>query len=140
MNENVFLYTLPQWFIFSALLVIIYGWIEKKKPFKIIGLVILIALAIFSVYAIMKGYFDSHNFLTPNEVINEEIEGELTEEIPFEGMIFPAYWSFILAGIFAVPSLFFEIRNKKPARLFIVITGLVALLGFFIIVDALKYA
>lgn len=117
----------------------VYGWVEKKKPFRIIGLAILISLAIFSVFAIMKGYFDSHNFLTPEEVINEEIEGELTEEIPFEGMILPAYWTFIVSGVLAIPALFFEIKNKKTARLFIIIAGLVSLLGFFIIVDSLKY-
>ena len=139
MNEGVFLYTLPQWFIFSAVLVMVYGWVEKKKPFRIIGLVILILLALFSLYAITKGFFDSHNYLTPDEIINEEIEEELTEEIPFEGMIFPAYLTFLISGILAIPALYFEIKNKKPARFFIILAGLVSLLGFFIIVDALKY-
>jgi hypothetical protein len=139
MNDNVFLYTLPQWFIFSSILVIVYGWVEKKKPFRIIGLLILIALALISVYTIVQGYFDSHHFLNPGEIINEEIEGELTEEIPFEGKIFPAYLSFIVSGLPAIAALYFEIKNKKPARLFIVIAGLVSLFGFFVIVDALKY-
>lgn len=139
MNDSVFLYTLPQWFIFSSLLVIVYGWVEKKKPFIIIGLIIFIALAIYSIYAISQGYFDSYNYLTPEEIVNEEMEGELIEEIPFEGLILPAYWSFIVSGILAVPALFLEIRNKKTARVFIVLTGLVSLLGFFIIIDALKY-
>lgn len=139
MNEGVFLYTLPQWFIFSSVLVMVYGWVEKKKPFRIIGLVILILLALFSVYAISKGFFDSHSYLTPDEIINEEIEGELTEEIPFEGMIFPAYLTFLVSGVLAIPALYFEIKNKKPARVFIILAGLVSLFGFFIIVDALKY-
>ncbi len=139
MNQNVFLYTLPQWFVFSSLLVIVYGWVEKKKPFKIIGIIILIALAIYALYAISQGYFDSYKYLTPEEIVNEEIEGELIEEIPFEGMILPAYWSFIVSGILAIPALFFEIKNKKTARIFIILAGLVSLLGFFIIIDALKY-
>ncbi|MCG6188420.1 hypothetical protein [Maribellus maritimus] len=139
MHENVFLYTLPQWFIFSSVLVMVYGWVEKKKPFRIIGLIILIALALFSLYAIMKGYFDSHNFLTPDEVINEELDGELVEEIPFEGMILPAYWSFVISGITAIPALYFEIKNKKQSRLFIILAVVISLFGFFVIVDALKY-
>ncbi|QGY42363.1 hypothetical protein GM418_01435 [Maribellus comscasis] len=139
MHENVFLYTLPQWFIFSSVLVMVYGWVEKKKPFRIIGLVILIALAFFSLYAIVKGYFDSHNFLTPDEVINEELNGELVEEIPFEGIILPAYWSFVISGITAIPALYFEIKCKRQSRLFIVLAVVISLFGFFVIVDALKY-
>ena len=79
MNEGVFLYTLPQWFIFSSVFVGFLGWWKRKMLFRFIGLVILILLALFSLYAISKGFFDSHSYLTPDEIINEEIEGELTE-------------------------------------------------------------
>jgi hypothetical protein len=139
MGNNVFLYTLPQWFIFSSLLVIVYGWVEKKKPFRIIGLLIMIALGIFAVYAISKGYFLSSQFLTPEEIINEEIDGELIDEIPFEGMLLPAYWSFVLSGVLAIPAVFLDWKDKKPNRLLMVIAGLVSLFGFFIIVGALKF-
>ena len=54
-------------------------------------------------------------------------------------MIFPAYVTFLVSGVLAIPALYFEIKNKKPARFFIILAGLVSLLGFFIIVDALKY-
>lgn len=134
MNENIFLYTLPQWFIFSALFVIVYGWVEKKKVFKLLGLSILIALALFATYVISKGYFAPRSFFTPNEMT----DGQLTEGIPVEGQIMPAYLSFIISGLLAIPGMFFEIKNKKQARLFMVIAGLISLFGFFVIVGALK--
>lgn len=139
MNHDVILYTIPQWFIFSSFLGIVYGWVEKKKPFRIVGLLVLVALGIFSVYAISKGYFLSSQFLTPEEIINEELNGELIEEIPFEGMLLPAYWSFIVSGILAVPAAYLDWKGKKINRLLMVIAGLVSLFGLFIIVSALKY-
>jgi hypothetical protein len=139
MNGNVFLYTLPQWFIFSSVIVMVYGWVENKKPFRIIGLLVLVALGLFAVYAITRGYFLSNQFLTPEEIMNEELEGELIEEIPFEGKLFPAYLSFVLSGFLALPAIYFDWKNKKPTRLFTILAGLVALFGFFVIVGALKY-
>lgn len=139
MNQDLILYTIPQWFIFSSLLGIIYGWVEKKKPFRIVGLLILVALGILSVYMINKGYFLSSQFLTPEELLNEELNGELVEIIPFEGMLLPAYWSFIVSGILAIPAAYLDWKDKKPNRILMVIAGLVSLFGFFIIVGALKY-
>ena len=139
MNQNVFLYTLPQWFIFSAIIVIAYGWIENKKPFRLIGLFVLIALGLFAVYAIGSGYFMFNKYLTPEEILSEELDGELVEDIPFSAKLLPAYWGFIVSAVLAIPALYLDWKNKKPTRLFIVLSGLVALYGFFVIVDALKF-
>jgi hypothetical protein len=138
MNQNVFLYTLPQWFIFASIIVTVYGWIEKKKHFRIIGMLILAALGIYAAWAISRGYFLSSKFLTPEELYMEEIEGELTEQIPFEGMLASAYWSFVACGILAIPALFFDWKNKQPNRFFIILASLTALFGFFVTVGALK--
>lgn len=138
MNQNVFLYTLPQWFIFASIIVTVYGWIEKKKSFRLIGMFILVAFGIYAAWAIGQGYFLSSKFLTLEELYMEEVEGELTEQIPFEGMLLPAYWSFVACGILALPALFFEWKNKKPRRFFAVIASLTALFGFFVTVGALK--
>ena len=138
MNQDTFLYTLPQWFIFLAIIIITYGWVEQKKPFRIIGLVIFILLGLFAVYAVVEGYFSGNEFLTPNEIISEELEEELIEEIPFQTQLLPAYWSFMVSAVLAIPAIYFDWKNKKPTHLFIVLAGLVSLFGFFIIVGALR--
>ena len=138
MNQYTFLYTLPQWFIFSAIIIITYGWVEQKKPFRIIGLVIFILLGLFAVYAVVEGYFSGNEFLTPNEIISEELEEELIEEIPFQTQLLPAYWSFMVSAVLAIPAIYFDWKNKKPTHLFIILAGLVSLFGFFIIVGALR--
>ena len=139
MNQDTFLYTLPQWFIFSAVVVIAYGWIEQKKVFRIIGSVVLILLGVFAVYAISAGYFAAGRFLTPDEMVSQQMDEELTGEIPFQARLLPAYLSFIVSGILALPAIYFDWKDKKPTRLFIILAGLVSLFGFFIIAGALKY-
>jgi len=138
MNQDTFIYTLPQWFIFASVLVTVYGWVEGKKYFRIIGSVVLILLGIFSVWTISKGYFSASHFLTPNEIIGEEMEEELIEEMPFQAKLLPAYLSFIGSAILSIPTIYFEWKDKKTKMLFYILSGLVALLGFFIIVGALK--
>jgi len=137
MNETL-LYTLPQWFIFAAIFVIVYGWIEDKKPFRIIGALILLFLGIFSVIIIMGDYFSASEYLTPEEILREELDDEIINEIPFEARLYPAYVSFVVVAILALPAAFFDLRNKKIYKWLYVITGLVALFGFFTIVGAIN--
>jgi hypothetical protein len=139
MNQDTILYTLPQWIIFSAIVVIAYGWVEQKKVFRIIGTVILILLGVFAAFAISAGYFAAGQFLTPDELVSQQMDEELTGEIPFQARLLPAYLSFIVSGILAFPAVYFDWKDKKPTRLFIILAGLVSLFGFFIIVGALKY-
>ena len=138
MTQDIFIYTLPQWFVFAALVVIAYGWVEKKQIFRIIGSMIFVLLGIFAIYSIYAGYFAANEFLTPEELANEELEEEALQEIPFHIRLLPAYWSFVLSGILAIPAVYFDWKDKKPKRLFIVLAGLVALFGFFIIVGELR--
>jgi len=125
MNQNIFLYTLPQWFIFVSIFVTVYGWVENKKPLRLIGMFLLIALGVYAVWAIGQGYF-----------LSNEIENELKAQ--FTGTLLSAYRSFVISGILAIPALFLDWKNKQLNRLFIILAGLVAILGFLVIANALK--
>jgi hypothetical protein len=50
----------------------------------------------------------------------------------------PAYFAFLISGLLAVPSFILEWKNKKGKNLMIILTALAGLMGFFIIVGALK--
>jgi hypothetical protein len=138
MDQNTFLYIIPQWLVFVSVVVIIYGWVEKKKIFGLIGLGFIVILAIFALYIINSGYFVFHEFLTPEEIVSEALEEEMLNELPLQAKLLPPYWLFVVSGLMAIPTLFFEWKNKKYARLFKIITGLIAMGGFFLIVGILK--
>jgi len=137
MNDT-FLYTLPQWFVFAGVLIVVYGWVENKKPFRLIGTVVFILLGIYALYVLTGDYFAAEKYLTPDEIANEELEEDIMSQIPFQAQLFPAYLSFLVSGVLAIPALYFEIINNRKFRLFIILTILVALLGFFVIVGKLN--
>lgn len=136
--NNTLLYTLPQWFVFAAIFVMVYGWIENKKAFRVVGGLILLTLGIFSVFILSGDFFAAHAFLTPEEIAHEELEDEIINEVPFQAKLLPAYWTFIVAAVLALPGLILDIRNNNKYRWFIAITAFIALSGFFIIVGAIK--
>lgn len=138
MNDTL-LYTLPQWFIFAAIFVTVYGWIEQKKAFRIIGTAIFILLGIFSLFVIFGDYLAASKYLTPEEITNQEIYEDTVEEIPFIAKLLPAYLSFVFSAVMAIPAIVLDIKDKKGYQWFTVITGLMALLGFFIIVGVIRY-
>lgn len=133
-----FLYTFPQWFIFAGLFMIIYGWIENKKAFRLIGICIFIVLGIYSLFILFGDYLAIGNYLTPEEVVREEIDDEIINEIPFQAKLIPAYWSFLISSVLAIPTLILDWKDKKYARPLIIATSLVALLGFFIVVGTIR--
>ena len=137
MNDTL-LYTLPQWFIFAAIIVVTYGWVEEKKQFRIIGASIMVLLGIYSLIILSGDYFAAIEFLTPEEIVSEELDGEIIDELPFQAKLFPAYLSFVAAAVLALPAIFLDLRNSKIYRWFIVLSALVSLFGFFVIVGALK--
>lgn len=138
MSQDTILYTLPQWLVFGAIIGIAYGWVEQKKVFRLIGTSFFILLGMFSGYAIYSGYFSASEFLTPEEIMSEELDENIISEMPFQARLLPAYWSFIVSGILAIPGVWFDLKERKPKRLFIILSGIVALLGFFIIVGELR--
>lgn len=138
MNQDILLYTLPQWFVFAGIIASVYGWVENKKVFRMVGPVIFLLLGLYAGFAIANGYFSAYDYLTPVEIMNEELEEETFEEIPLQAKMLPAYWIFIISGIVAIPAFIFEWKEKKRRYLFTILTGLIALLGFFIIVGELR--
>ncbi len=137
--SDTFLYTVPQWFIFAAIFGMVYGWIEDKKVFRLIGAFILVALGIFSVFIVTGDYFATAKFLTPDEVASVELAEDVTGEVPFIAKLFPAYLSFLLSALLVIPAIFLDIKNKKSYRIFLIISSLIALSGFFVIVGVLKF-
>lgn len=137
--SDTFLYTVPQWFVFAAIIGMVYGWIEDKKIFRLIGAFVLVALGIFSLFVLMGDYFAPGKYLTPEEVVSEELAEEVTGEIPVVAKLFPAYLSFLLAALLVVPAIVLDIKDRKSYRIFLIISSLVALAGFFVIVGVLKY-
>jgi len=137
MNDT-FLYTLPQWFIFAGVFVVVYGWIEDKRPFRMIGAAIFIVLGIYSLYILLGDYFAADKYLTPDELANEELEEDVITSLPIQAQLFPAYINFLVSSILAIPALWLEIKNSRKYRFFIVVSILFALAGFFVIVGLLK--
>jgi len=136
--SNTVLYTLPQWFVFAAVFVITYGWIEKKKPFRLVGYFILIALGLFSLIVLSGDYFAANNFLTPEEIAREELDDEIIDEVPFQAKLLPAYVSFVISALLSLPAIVLDVKNNNKYRWFIFAAGIVSLLGFFIIVGTIK--
>ena len=137
MNDT-FLYTLPQWFIFASVSVSVYGWIEGKKPFRIIGGSILIILGIYSLFILSGDYFAGNEYLTLEEIAREELDDDIIDEVPFQAKLFPAYISFVVSSIFALPAIYLDLKNKKRFKIFIILAGLISLFGFFVIVGAVR--
>ena len=129
--SQAFLYTFPQWIVFAALFMVVYGWVENKKVFRLIGEVLFILLGIFAAVVIFGDYLAAGNYLTPEEIAAEQINDEILNEVPMEARLLPAYLSFLVAGILAIPTSLLIWKQHKRANWLIVITALVALLGFF---------
>ncbi len=132
------LYTFPQWLVFAGLFMVIYGWVENKKPFRLIGISLFVVLGIFSAVVVFGDHLAAGQYLTPEEVAAELIDGEILNEVPMEARILPAYLSFLLASVLAIPAFFLDLKDKKFRKLLTVLTGAIALIGFFIIVGALR--
>jgi hypothetical protein len=138
MNQEIFLYTLPQWLVFAGIISSVYGWVEHKKVFRMLGPVLFFILGLFAVFIMLGDYFSASRFLTPEEMVTLEMEEELLEELPFQARLFPAYLFFILSGLLAIPAFLLEWKDRKRKNLLIVLTALTGLFGFFIIVGALR--
>lgn len=137
--SDSFIYTVPQWFIFAAIIGMVYGWIEDKKTIRLIGAGVLVALGIFAIVVLSGDYFSAGKYLTQEELANQQLEESIPEEIPFIARLFPAYLLFVISAILAIPTIIFDLRNKKGYVFWAIAAGLSALAGFFVIVGQLKY-
>jgi hypothetical protein len=137
--SDSFIYTVPQWFIFAAIIGMVYGWIEDKKTIRLIGAGVLIALGIFAIVVLSGDYFSAGKYLTQEELANQQLEESIPEEIPFIARLFPAYLLFVASAVLAIPVIIFDLKNKKGYVYWAITAALVALAGFFVIVGQLKY-
>lgn len=135
-----FLYSIPQWVIFVSLVVIIYGWVEHKKVFGLLGSSFFILLALFSIFAISKGYFVFNNYLSPEEIISQEMEetGLDIPGLPVQARLLPIYWGLIISGALACITFFLEWNEKKNIKLFKILLGGFSIGLFFMILAVIK--
>jgi len=98
-----------------------------------------VVLGIFSLFVIFGDSLAAGKFLTPNEIASEELGDGVVDEVPFQAKLLPAYLSFVLSAVLAIPAIVLDIKNKRVYRWFIILSGLVSLFGFFVIVGILKY-
>ena len=146
MNTS-FLYSVPQLIIFTGIAAIVYGWVEQKRPFRIIGASILIILGLYAIYVLLSGYLAGHKYFTPYEAVMGELDEQemlsddelLFYDVPFQVKLFPAYISFLISAAIAIPALIFELlKNNKFFRIFIILAILASLVGFFIDVEVIR--
>lgn len=137
--SDSFIYTVPQWFIFATIIGMVYGWIEDKKTIRLIGAGVLIALGIFAIVVLSGDYFSAGKYLTQEELANQQLEENLSEEIPFVARLFPAYLLFVISAVLSIPTIIFDLKNKKGYVYWAITAALVALAGFFVIVGQLRY-
>ena len=130
MISNFTIITVPQWAIFTAITVIIYGWVERKKSFGMVGSGIFVALGIFASWVIFAG------LLVPESMFDtrEAMDGEtlfLPDELPIEGRMLPFYWGMTVCAVIAAAALIAEALNKKSNKILKIIASLMGLLIFF---------
>jgi len=130
MISNFIIFTVPQWAIFAAVTVVIYGWVEQKKAFGLVGSGILIALSLFAGWAIYTGMLIPEGFFDTKDALDGE-ELFLPDELPMEGKMLPFYWGLIVNGFVALGAFSAEVTNKKPAKTLKILMSIIALLLFF---------
>lgn len=130
MISNFTIITVPQWAIFVAVTVVIYGWVEHKKAFGMIGSVILIALGFFAGWAIYKGLLMPEGLFDTKELMDGE-ELFLPDELPMEGRLLPFYWALVVNSFIAIGALITDLMNKKAGKFLKVAMCIFGLLIFF---------
>jgi magnesium-transporting ATPase (P-type) len=137
MISNYTVLSIPQWAIFAGITVMIYGWLEKKKIFGIIGSGILVALGLFAAYALASGLMMPESMLDISADLPKE-ELFNPDELPVEGRLIPFYWGLVFNGLFSLVALFAEVYDKRFTKPLKIITGLISVVLFFSMMAALN--
>lgn len=137
MISNFTVITVPQWAIFAAITVVIYGWVERKKAFGMVGSLILMALGIFAGWAIYNGLLMPEGLFDTKEVMDGE-ELFLPDELPIEGRLLPFYWGLIANSVVALCALLTDIMNKKVTKALKVAMCIFGILIFFGMIGVAK--
>lgn len=131
MISNFTVVTIPQWAIFAAITITIYGWVEQKKIFSLMGIALMMLLGIFAAWVIYSGWLIPESmFDTTGSLDGEELFSE--GEIPMEGRMLPFYWGLVVNGLLSVPVFLVEYSEKKyskPLKLLIMLTALMIFFG-----------
>ncbi len=137
MISNYTILTIPQWAIFAAIAVMVYGWAEHKKAFGIIGSGIFVALGIYAVIAILSGAMVPEEMLDITDPISEAPVFS-PDEIPLEGRFLPFYWMLVFNGVLALTALIADIFKRRFANPLKIATAAIAIILFFLMMGALK--
>lgn len=139
MISNYTVVTIPQWAIFAAITVIVYGWTEKKNIFIQIGMAIFVLLGIYSAWAVFTGIMVPGDFLNETDLVSGE-DLFTPGELPLEGKLIPVYWGFILTGCIAVTALVAGITGRKFTSVLRIICAVIAVLLFFMMMAIVRQA
>ena len=137
MISNFIVLTVPQWAIFAAITVMIYGWVEKKRAFGIVGSGILVVLGIFALWAIAAGLMMPESMLEINDNLSKD-ELFTPDELPMEGRLLPFYWVLVINGVLALSAMLAEIFRKRMATVLKIIAAAIAIIVFFLMMAVVK--
>jgi hypothetical protein len=137
MISNFTILTIPQWAVFAAITVMIYGWAEKKRAFGIVGSGILVALGVFAAWALAAGLMVPENILEINENLPKD-ELFSPDELPVEGRLLPFYWVLVINGIIALAAMMLDIFRKKAAMVLKILCGIIAIVVFFLMMSVVR--
>jgi hypothetical protein len=130
MFSNFTMITVPQWAIFTATTVLIYGWVEHKRAFGMVGSGIFVALGIFAAWVIYAGLLVPESLFDTRELMDGE-ELFMPDELPIEGRLLPFYWGMSFNALVALAALIAEARNHKSAGFLKIAATTIGLLLFF---------
>ena len=139
MISNFTLLSIPQWAVFAAITIIIYGWTEGKRSFTQIGTAIFVLLGIYAAWVIYTG------LLVPETLFDtaEELDGEILfnpDEIPIEGRMLPVYWGFVVNGVLALAAFITGMKESKASKVLKIIAIIFSLFLFFAMIGISRSA
>ena len=130
MISNFTILSIPQWAVFAAVTIIIYGWTEGKRSFTQIGTVILFLLGIYAAWVIYTGLLVPESLFDTTEALDGEVLFN-PDEIPMEGRMLPVYWGFVVNAAIALAAFITGLRDGKASKVLKIITIVFSLFLFF---------
>ena len=130
MISNFTILSIPQWAVFAAVTIIIYGWTEGKRAFMQIGTAILVLLGLYAAWVIYTGLLVPESLFDTTEALDGE-ELFNPDEIPMEGRLLPVYWGFVLNGAIALAAFITGTKDGKASKTLRIIAIVFSLFLFF---------
>ena len=113
----------------------VYGWIENKRIFWQIGVLGLVLLSAFALYALFSKLVSPDIYISEDEL---DQDGLNMSEIPRALHMVPIYWGLALNGILSFITFISLKKNNKHYKWLTVVTILVCLALFFMLINALN--